>query len=83
MNAKDDTNKNNSHLLGRFKFPYVKEAVERELDGTATSADTMLILKEFELANFIRSSFIRSRKEYVPEIQRSLKLQLQERFNRK
>jgi len=82
MNAKDNTDKNNSHLLGRFKLPQVKAAIERELDGTATSADTMLILKEFELANFIRSSFIRSRKEHVPEIQKSLKLQLQQRFNR-
>jgi hypothetical protein len=82
MTTKDNTNKNDSNLLGRFKLPQVKAAIERELDGTATSADTMLILKEFELANFIRSSFIRSRKEYIPEVQRSLKLQLQERFNR-
>ncbi len=82
MTTKDDTNKNNSHYLGRFKFPYVKEAVERELDGCATPADTMLILKEFELANFIRRSFIHSRREHIPLIQKSLKQQLQERFNR-
>jgi len=83
MTTKDNTNKNDSHLLGRFKLPQVKAAIERELDGTATSADTMLILKEFELANFIRSSFIRSRKEHVPEIQKTLKQILQERFRRK
>lgn len=83
MTIKDDTNKNDSHLLGRFKLPQVKAAIERELDGCATPADTMLILKEFELANMLRRSFIRSRAEHVPEIQRSLKERLQERFNHK
>lgn len=80
MTIKDNTNKNDSHLLGRFKMPQVKAAVERQLDGTATPDDLMLILKEFELASFIRRSFIRSRSEHIPEIQRTLKQQLQQRF---
>ena len=80
MTIKDNTNKNDSHLLGRFKFPQVQAAIERELAGTATPDDLMLILREFELASFIRRSFIRSRSEHISEIQRTLKQRLQSRF---
>ena len=50
MTTKENTNKNDSHQLGRYQLSDMIEVIARQRAGTATAEDTMLVLQNTELA---------------------------------
>jgi hypothetical protein len=81
MTAKDRANKNDSHLLGRFKLSGMLDAVARQRDGTGSAEDTMFILQNTELAQLCANILVKN-KHVVENVTPTLKQQLQQRFNR-
>jgi hypothetical protein len=79
MTTKDRANKNDSHLLGRFKLSGMLEAVARQREGNGTAEDTMFMLQNSELAQLCANILVKNR--HVTEtISPTLKQQLQSRF---